>query len=62
MSTFVVLNDSCNCCSNDCGFHVLLYMRGLDDMDIYDITEVNIEPCVFFKFCSIQVLEQIIYA
>jgi hypothetical protein len=34
-------------CSYDCGFHVLLYIKGFDKMDIYNITRVNIEPCGF---------------
>jgi Ulp1 family protease len=43
--------------SRDCGFHVLLYIKGFELMDIHGITTVKIEPCAF-QFFSIQILEQ----
>jgi hypothetical protein len=41
--------------SRDCGFHMRLYIKGFEPMDIQGITTVKIEPCAFqffflFKF------------
>lgn len=36
--------------SCDCGFHVLLYIKGFELIDINGITTVKIEPCAFQFF------------
>ena len=57
ISSFVPqsLIDYCNYCSFDYGFHVLLYIQGFHEMEIYNFNKVNIEPSGFLIYYPYQI-------
>jgi len=56
MSSFIPqsLIDYCNYYSFDYGFHLLLYIQGFHEMEIYNFNKVNIEPSGFLIYYPYQ--------